>query len=183
MSISAHSQPLPCVGIIGDADGLPVSVEPGPCDPTADTWKTIFQLWAPENLVVQVKEISLGFDGKVVSDEPLMVQVVRQAGDVAGWTEVYPSHELDAQGETWTEQHRPIQTRCLTNLVGDPITGDIVRAWHVRPQGNITYPYHPSRKKRNRITVMPDHRLGIRISAENDVQVTGYVLFEEGSTL
>ena len=175
MSRSSYSQPFPCVAIIGDEDGLPFNAPAG-------MWRTLIQLYGPSNIAVQLTELSLSLAGTVVTDPPVLIQLVRQIDTGSKITEVYPSQEHDAQGMPGTDHYRPIQTQVRTNIIMPPTTREILRSFALHPQHGTIYPYRQRLDSVRPLTMAPEHRLAIRMYAEDVVGVTGYLLFSEGST-
>jgi hypothetical protein len=118
---------------------------------SAGTAKTILQLVAPANQKVDLRSVSVGFDGVNPSAEPNTVELVRQttAGTMTAATPVKDS----AAAET-------IQTTAQKNATAEPTLGDVLRRWEHHPQAGSFVEKFDKRE----IEMAGGTRLGLRVT-------------------
>lgn len=150
----------------------------------AGGWTTIGQVLAPNHTTLQLVEVAILFEGVVTTDPPVLVQLVRQTDAGTGGVARDLVHEEEPKGIIGLHKYREIRTSGLVDIDGsEPATEDILRSWHIHPQSGIVYPYRPSEGGRESITVMPERRLGVRVYPQDAVDVTGYIVINEGNML
>lgn len=119
----------------------------------ADTAKTVLQIIAASHHRLEISEWSVSFNGIVNTNEPVLIQVVRQtdAGTVSSLT---PKKLNTADDET-------LQVTASYNASVEPTSTDILFSELIHPQGGYTWqaPY------RGEITVPGGARLAIKITA------------------
>jgi hypothetical protein len=134
---------------------LPAAVETG------------VQIKAATNHAVKVLEIGVSFHGTSATNEPVLVDALRQttAGTASALTLV---KQDDSQGDTFdtTAQH---------TFTAEPTAGDILRSWAIHPQRNIVYPVDPLAP----ILVGAGDYFGVRATAPDAVNADFYIVFEE----
>ena len=132
-----------------------------------DTAETIVQLLAAANHAILIDEIGIGFDSVAATDEPVLVELVRQsdAGTSSSLTIVKAD---DNQGDTF-------DTSALSVITAEPTTGDVLRSWRVHPQAGLIY--QPT--ERAPLIVKAAGRLGLRVTSKEALNCFGYIQFIE----
>jgi len=144
-------------------------------------WTTIGQVLAPDHTALQLVEVAILFQGIVVADEPVLVQLVRQTDAGSGGVARDLVHEHEVEGIIGSSRYKPILTQGFVDIdTTEPTTENILRSWHIHPQNGIVYPYRPSHGNQEYLTCAPQRRLGVRVYPEDNVNVTGYIVINEG---
>lgn len=134
---------------------------------TGTAVKTLLQLVAAANHAIEITEISISFHGVNNTHEPITVELLRQttAGTMSSLTLVKAD---DSNGDTFdtTAQH---------TATVEPTGGDVVRTYAVHPQTGAVIPI----TDRAPIIVGAGDRIGLRVTAANDVNADAYVCFSE----
>lgn len=134
---------------------------------TGTAAKTLLQVVAVANHRVEVKEISVSFDGVSNTAQPIKVQVCRQS-DAGTMSALTPRKLNESDDET-------IQTTAHHTATAEPTTGDEVLGEQVHPQGGYTWqaPFDGA------ITIKGGNRLGVIVTAAADVNAKARIVFEE----
>jgi hypothetical protein len=134
---------------------------------SAATAKTVLQIVAASNHRVALKGFSISFDGVSSSNEPVQIEVLRQTS--AGTAS---AASLNADEGTPAET---IQTTGRTNCTAEPTAGAVLRRYECHPQAG----YERSYAQDEEILIPGGGRLGIRLTAPNNVNCTGFIAVEE----
>jgi len=128
---------------------------------------TLLQLIAAANHRVLVKEVSVSFNGVSNTEEPILVQVLRQSD--AGTMSALTLAKLDLDGD------ETLQTTGTHTSTGEPTGTVSVMTEHVHPQGGFTWqaPFG------GEIVVNGGDRLGIAVTAAAGVDAVARIVFEE----
>lgn len=148
--------------------GLKGSVNSGDVACVAATTKTILQILAPANQRLLVDTISVCFDGISPTNEPVTVQIARQstAGTSSGSANI---RKLDSTDD------ETLQASATYGMTVEPTTGDVLFQLTVHPQGGLIMQLPENR----RIVVPGGTRLGILITAPNNVNANAHIWYEE----
>lgn len=136
---------------------------------TGTSAKTLLQLVAASNHGVLVDEISISFAGTNNTNAPIRVDVLRQT--TAGTMTTSAStivKDPDDSDET-------LQTTRQDTATAEPTAGDILMTEYVHPQTGYTWQAPFGRP----IKIGGGDRLGIRVTAANDVNAVVRVRGEE----
>lgn len=117
----------------------------------AGTAKTILQLVAPTNQRLDLRSVSIGFDGVSPTAEPFTVEILRQtsAGTMSSATPVKDS----AGSET-------IQSTAQKTATAEPTAGDVLRRYEHHPQAGSFERVFDKRE----IEIPGGTRLGLRVT-------------------
>lgn len=126
---------------------------------TGTSAKTILQIVAPTNQRLLVRRATISFKGTVNSNAPVKVDILRQttAGTSSAATVVKKN---DADDET-------LQTTARETFTVEPTAGDVLTTSFIHPQGGALDIMFPDKLP---IPVKGGGRLGLRVTADNDVQ-------------
>ena len=133
----------------------------------AATVKTLLQIVAPANQVILIHEVGIAFDGVAATDEPIIVDILRQT--TAGTS---TSHTLLKRDSGRAET---IQATCGKNHSVEPTAGDILYSREIHPQRGELIIFPIMRP----IWVPGGTRLAIRATAPNNVNAIPFILAEE----
>lgn len=135
---------------------------------TGTSAKTLLQLIAATNHGIQLSELSVGFSGVDNTHAPVLVELVRQTDAGSGSSALTLEKENDSDGDSF-------DTTAIQGMTGEPTGSTVVRRWRVHPQaGSLVIFWGEHGPK-----VGDADRLGLRVTAANDVNATVYVVFEE----
>lgn len=117
----------------------------------AGTAKTMLQIVAPAQQRLDLRAISVGFDGVNPSAEAFTIELLRQttAGTMSSATPVKDS----AGSET-------IQTTAQKNATAEPTAGDVLNRWEHHPQSGSFVEKFDKRE----IEIPGGTRLGLRVT-------------------
>lgn len=134
---------------------------------TGTSKKTILQLVAPAEQRLLVDEISISFDGIDNTDQPILVQVLRQT-DAGTMSALTPKKVNESDEET-------LQATAQHTASAEPTGTDEVMGEHVHPQGGFIWqaPYGKP------IVIKGGGRLGIAVTAANNVNAKARLAYEE----
>jgi hypothetical protein len=134
---------------------------------TGTALKTLIQVVAAANHRLLIDEISISFDGVVQTDEPILVEVLRQttAGTMTALT---CRKNNDADDET-------LQVTAQHTATAEPTAGDLLKSWLVHPQTGRPWQAPFGRE----IVVKGSGRLGIRVTAAASVDAVVEIGGEE----
>lgn len=137
---------------------------------TGTSAKTIAQIVAASNIRVRIHSIKVTFNGVSNTQEPVLVELVRQSDAGTGGDAVTIVEDPDGYSET-------LQTTALENIDSSEPTGSvIVDSMHVHAQGG----YLEQCKFSNEIYVLGGTRLGVRVTVPTtSVSATVTIRFEE----
>lgn len=137
---------------------------------TGVTKKTVLQILAATNQRVLVKEISVSFDGVVNTDNPILVEVLRQSDAGSGGV----SLTLQKLNPDNTETLQSTALRDISGSVQPTDTGEVLGE-QVHPQGGYTWqaPFG------GEIEVPGGERLGIAVFAQQAVNVKARIIAVE----
>lgn len=131
------------------------------------TPKTVLMLTAPANHRAKILGWSVGFDGTVAGNEPVVVELVRYTTS-GTFTSVTPKPCDDDLTETF-------QSTGGANASAEPTASDIIAVKEVHPQTayEVLYPFGQE------IKVKGSGRVGIRCTAPQAVNCFPEIRFEE----
>ena len=134
---------------------------------TGTSKKTLLQVVAAANHAVMLNEISISFKGTVNTNAPILVEIARQttAGTMSSLT---PSKDHDDSDET-------LQVTAQHTATAEPTEGDVIMRELVHPQTGFIW-QAPFGKD---IKIGGGDRLGIAVTAANDVNAVARVVGEE----
>lgn len=134
---------------------------------TGTSVKTLVQVVAAANQRVKVREISIGFKGTSNTNAPIKVDVLRQstAGTMSALTPVKRNAD---DGET-------LQTTAQHTATAEPTAGDVLKTLEIHPQTGWDWqaPFG------GEFIINGGDRLGVRVTAANDVSATVSISGEE----
>lgn len=134
---------------------------------TANTAKTVLQIKAAANHRVKLLSWGVSFDGTVASNQPVVVELLRQT--TAGTATTLTPVKLDESlGET-------LQTTASHTATAEPTAGNVLSRVDVHPQGGYEFIFPIGQE----IILAGNGRLGIRCTAPEAVNVIGKMQFEE----
>jgi hypothetical protein len=135
----------------------------------AGTAKTMLQVVAPSNQRLDLRSVSVGFDGVSPTAEPFTVEILRQttAGTMSSATPVKDS----AGSET-------IQATAQKNATAEPTAGDVLARYEHHPQAGSFERVFDKRE----IEIPGGTRLGLRVTCPTGGtpgNCTGHIKWEE----
>lgn len=133
---------------------------------TGTALKTLIQLLAATNVAVRLMEVGIGFHGTTNTNEPVLVQLNRQS--TAGTMTSLTPLKLGSRSET-------LQTTAQHTATAEPTAGNIVTDWTIHPQTGLVY----QQPKGDEIEIPGAGRLGLAVTAANNVNADAYMKFEE----
>lgn len=133
----------------------------------AATAETIIQGVASANKSIELVRWGISFAGTTLTDAPVLVELLRltSAGTSAAFTPIKLDPASDAPLMTARSSH-----------TAEPVAGEVIEKYYVSPAGGsiiLQYAYD------ERIRVAPNGRLGIRVLANNAVNASAYLIFNE----
>ncbi len=130
--------------------------------------ETVLQLVAAANHRALVVEWDISFNGQVTTDEPVVVELLRQtsAGTSSSLT---INKENEADDET-------IQTTALQDFSAEPTGTTVIRRYYVHPQRGYAWAAGGDVKP---IPIIGGSRLGWRVTAPAAVDCAITAVFEE----
>lgn len=130
---------------------------------------TLLQLVAPANQRVAVKQVSVGFDGVVNTNTPVLVQLFRQttAGTVSGSSATIKPKADDIS--------TAVQSTVQDGFTVEPTYGDLLWSMTVHPQTGCIYPLPIP----GEIIVKGGGRLGLVCTAPQSVNAIATIEGEE----
>lgn len=138
--------------------------------PTGVTKKTVLQIQAGTNSRLLIREISVSFDGVVNTDNPILVEVLRQS-DAGTGGDALTLRQLDP------DKTETLQASALSDIDGStqPTDTEEVLGEQVHPQGGYTWqaPFGGA------IEVPGGERLGIAVTAQQAVNAKARFIAEE----
>ncbi len=134
---------------------------------TAATTKTLWQLIAPTNHRLKLKEVGVSFVGVVNTDGPVRCQLLyaTTAGTSSALT---PVKEDDSLAET-------LLATALQTFTVEPTAGNVIRTWECHPQAGIVIPAGLL----DEIIIGGGKRIGLRCTAPQAQTVSSYARYEE----
>lgn len=135
---------------------------------SAATARTIIQLAAATNTRIALKSFGFFFDGTSSSNEPVRIDLMRQssAGTASAAT---PASDME------TTPAETIQTSGRTAFTVEPTYGNVLRSYNCHPQAGFERSYAMDEE----IIVPGGGRLALRLTAPANVNVAGFMCFEE----
>lgn len=133
--------------------GVQFAAATGAISLVADTAKTALQVIAAANHRLEIHEWTVSFNGIVNTNEPVLVQIVRQTNSGTA-SSLTPKKMNTADDET-------LQVTASSDASAEPTSTDVLFSQLVHPQGGYTWqaPY------RGNISVPGGTRLGIKLTA------------------
>jgi len=134
---------------------------------TGTSAKTMIQLIAAANHAIKITEFGVSFNGVNNTHEPILVDLLRQttAGTMSSLTLVKAD---DSGGDT-------LDTTAQHTATAEPTGSDVLRSLYVHPQTGAVVPVTDDAP----IIVGAGDRLGLRVTAANDVSCAAHIAFEE----
>jgi len=136
---------------------------------TGTSVKTLLQIVAATNHAVLLEEVSIAFAGVNNTHAPIRVDIIRQT--TAGTMTTSAStivKDPDDSAET-------LQTTRLDTATAEPAASDILRTELVHPQTGFSW----QARYRGEVKIGGGDRVGIRVTAANDVNAVVSVTGEE----
>lgn len=130
---------------------------------------TLLQLVAPANQRVAVKQVSVGFDGVVNTNTPVLVQLIRQT--TAGTTSS-PSATIKSKAD---DISTAVQSTVQDGFTAEPTYGDLLWSITVHPQTGCIFPLPIP----GEIIVKGGGRLALVCTAPQAVNAIGTIEGEE----
>lgn len=130
------------------------------------TAKTILQVRAPTNQRLEMHGFAVSFDGIDGTDEPVLVELLRYSTN-GGMFSAGLVKNFNIGSET-------IQSVGVRNASSEPSAADVLRYWHIHPQTGIDKEFNEGE-----ITLEGGGRLGLRLTAPDNVEVVGHMDMEE----
>lgn len=133
----------------------------------AATAKTIVQGVASASKSIELVRWGISFAGATATDTPVLVELLRLTS--AGTSSAYTPLKLDSASDVALLTAR-------TSHTAEPVAGDVIEKFYVTPAGGLLYvQYAPD----ERVKVAAAGRLGIRVLANNAVNVSAFMIFGE----
>jgi len=149
--------------------GIDAYLQSSKIEAPENTSQTMLQIKAPTNQRLVVTGVSVSFEGTANTDEPVLVQVVRQSDAGTGGDAVTPYPIDEGVDET-------LQATGLEDIDGgDPTETNLLWSELVHPQGGYTW-FAPMRKP---IDVKGGGRLAIDMHANDAVNCVCRFDYEE----
>ena len=137
---------------------------------TAATAKTILNVINAANGLIRITEMAVSFDGVSSTAEPVTVELCSSTQATAGTS---TSHTIvQTRGPT-----RTVQATAARNYTAEPTTLTVIKRWLVHPQTGLFVQF-PLGREPEQVTTADG--LCIRCTAPANVNVQGYLEFEEG---
>ena len=132
----------------------------------ASTVETLVQVTAPAGGYCSVVAWGISFEGVTAANEPVLVDLLRQttAGTGAAFTPL-----------EWNELGRAASSTALNGFSAEPTAGDILHPNYIDPEGGFEAWY----EERLRPVFSSSGRVGLRANANDVVNCTAWLLFEE----
>lgn len=134
---------------------------------TAATAKTIAQLIAASGVRVAIQSICVSFDGVTSTNEPVIIEVLRQT--TAGTMTSRNPQQKDSDIAT------ALQVTGAVNASAEPTAGAVLASFECHPQAGMQYPFPMP----GEIIIPGGGRLGIRVTAPAGVNCTFTIEGEE----
>lgn len=134
---------------------------------SAATAKTLVQLVPATNAPLRLREMSISFDGVTAANVPALVDLLRQttAGTSTSQT---PIADDEACSKAALSTYRD-------TITAEPTAGSVLRSWYVTPAGGLWEKEWAPGEGPAALT----YRLGLRATAPNTVNCSGYLVYEE----
>lgn len=133
----------------------------------ASTAETILQGVASASKSVELVRWGISFAGTSVTDTPVLVELLRLTS--AGTSSAFTPIKLNPQGDSALMTAR-------TSHTAEPVAGEVIEKHYVTPAGgNLVMQYAPD----ERVWVAPSGRLGLRVLANDSVNVSAFLIFDE----
>lgn len=136
----------------------------------AATVETLIQVVAGANKPVRIARWGISFNGVTVTDQPVKVELLRLTS--AGTSSAFVPKKMDPVSEASVAQG-------LTSHTAEPVAGDILEIHRVSPAGGNLVEAYSAGYPDERPIVAPSGRIGIRVLAQNAVNVTAFIIFDE----
>jgi hypothetical protein len=136
----------------------------------AATAKTILNVINGSNSLIRVTEFSVSFDGTSSTAVPVLVELCSSTQATAGTSSAQSPVQL--RGAT-----RTVQASGARNYSAEPTTLTVIKRWLVHPQSGLTVQF-PLGREPEQVTTADG--LCLRLTAPANVNVHGYLEFEEG---
>jgi hypothetical protein len=137
---------------------------------TAATAKTILNVINGSNALIRVTEFSVSFDGTSSTAVPVLIELCKSTQGAAGTSS--SQSPVQIRGAT-----RTVQASGARNYSAEPTTLTAVKRWLVHPQSGITVQF-PLGREPEQVTTA--NAMCLRLTAPANVNVHGYIEFEEG---
>lgn len=139
---------------------------------TAATARTIMNQISGANIVSRMVEFGVSFDGTSGTAEPVTVELCRSTQAGAG---TFTSHTILQVGGG---PARTVQSTAGRAYTVEPTVLTVLKRWLVHPQTGIVVQFPLGREPEKIGTALS--ALAIRCTAPANVNVQGYIEFEEG---
>ena len=136
----------------------------------AATVETILQVVAGATKPVRVSRFGVSFNGVVVTDQPVRVELILMTSD--GTSSAFIPRRMDANSEASLATAR-------TSHTAEPAVGDVLVVHYVSPAGGNLVDVFSAGYPDERPLVAPSGRIGIRVLAVAAVNVNAFLIFDE----
>lgn len=137
---------------------------------TAATARTILSVINAANSLIRICELSLSFDGVSGTAEPVTVELCSSTQATAGTSTAHTI--VQCRGPT-----RTVQATAARAYTAEPTALTVLKRWLVHPQTGLVIQF-PLGREPEQVTTAD--ALAIRCTAPANVNVQGYIEFEEG---
>ena len=134
---------------------------------TGTAVKTLLQVVAAANHAIEITEYAVSFSGVNNTHLPILVELLRQT-DAGTTSALTPVNADDSGGDTFDTTARHTAT-------AEPTGGDVLRSHYVHPQTGLVVPVGGEAP----LIVGAGDRVGLRVTAANDVKAAATICFEE----
>lgn len=137
---------------------------------TAATARTIMSVINAANSLIRIVELSVSFDGVLGTAEPVTIELCSSTQATAGTS---TSHTIvQCRGPT-----RTVQATAARAYTAEPTVLTVLKRWLVHPQTGLVIQF-PLGREPEQVTTAD--ALALRCTAPANVNVQGYIEFEEG---
>ena len=133
----------------------------------ATTVETLIQIVSASGSTCEVAGWGISFEGVTAANEPVLVDLLRQS--TAGTPGATPTPV------EWREGALAAGATAGTGFSAEPTAGDILHTEYIDPEGGYNVFYPPG----ERPVFVNGGRLGLRALANDNVNCTAWVLFDE----
>ena len=134
---------------------------------TGTSAKTLLQLLAAANHAIKIVEVGIGFHGTNNTHEPIKVELIRQT--TAGTSSLLTIQKAD------DSVNDSFDTSAVHTCTAEPSGTIVLRAWAIHPQTGLVWQAHDEAP----VIVGSSDRIGLRVTAGNDINADAYMCFEE----
>lgn len=137
----------------------------------AATTKTIMSVTNAAAGIVKLVEISVSFDGKVASNEPVTVELCKCTMAGAGTSTTHTMAQASGPART-------VQATAARAYTAEPTVMTVIKRWVIPPGGGGLLLQSPLGRELTQIT--GSQGIAVRCTAPDAVNAQGYMEIEEG---